>query len=88
MISNWLSVFEAPGIIVVAKDSRYIGEIFREFCNARYIVPHTVIPGRHQSLGATERRRGHCRMIIDHMIGRKKPNSSGGKNGVNSRQWR
>ena len=76
-ISNWSAVFGEPEIIVVDKDSRFIGGIFQEFRTVRNIVSQTVIPGNRRSLGATERRRGHFRTIIDHMIGDKKPNSSG-----------
>ena len=75
VIPDWLSVFGGPGIIVADKDSRFTGWIFQEFRTARNIAPQTVIPRHHQSLGASERRRGHFRMIIDHMVGNKKPNS-------------
>ena len=79
VVPNWLAVFGAPGIIVADKDSEFIGGDLQEFCAARNIVAQTVIPGHHQSLVATGRRRGHLRTIIHHMIGSKKPNSSGRK---------
>ena len=60
----------APG-----KDSRFTGEVFQEFRTARNVVLQTVIPGHHQSLGATERGRGLFRSLIDHLVGGKKPNS-------------
>ena len=72
-ISNWSAVFGAPEIIVAGKDSRFVGGNFQEFCTARNIVAQAVIPGHRQSLGETERRRGHYRMIIGHMVGNKKP---------------
>ena len=59
--------------MAVRKDSIFIGEISQDFRNARNVVLQTVIPGRHQSLGATARRRGLFRSIIDHAIGNKKP---------------
>ena len=62
----------APGIIVVDKDSSSTGGIFQDFRTARNIALQTVIPGHHQSLGATERRSGHFRMITDHTIWNKK----------------
>ena len=77
VISNWSAVFGAPEVVVAAKGSRFIGGFPQEFRTDRNIVSQTVIPGHHQSLGATERRRGHFRLIVDHMIGNKKPNSSG-----------
>ena len=79
VIPNWLAVFGAPEIMVAGKDSRFIGEVFQEFCNARNITLHAVIPGHRQSLGATERRHGLFRTIIDHVIGNRKPNSLGRK---------
>ena len=82
MISNCPAVFGAPGIAVAGKDSRFTGGISQEFRTNLNIVSQTVVPGHHQSLGETERRRGHFRMIKDHMIGDKKPNSSGRK------EWR
>ena len=78
-ISNWLTAFGAPEIMVADKDSGFIGEFFQEFRDARNIIPQTVIPGHHQSLGATERRRGLFCTIIDHVIGNRKPNSLGRK---------
>ena len=73
-ISNRLAVFGAPDILVVGKDKRFTGEIFQDFCTARNITLQTVIPGHHQSLGATERRHAHFRGIIDHIIGNRKSN--------------
>ena len=75
VIPSCLAVCGAPEIIVVGKDSEFTGEIVQDFCTCRNIVLETVIPGHHQSLGATERRRGHFRTIIDHIIGNKKENS-------------
>ena len=68
MISNWLAVFGAPEILLVDKDKRFIGEICQDFCTGHNIISQTSIPGHHQSLGATERRRAHFRGIIDHII--------------------
>ena len=51
VISNWLSVFGAPGVIVVDKDSMAIEEKFQDFCTSRNIALRTVIPGHHQSSG-------------------------------------
>ena len=36
----------------------YYRRSFHEFCTARSVILHTAIPGHHQSLGATGRRRG------------------------------
>merc|ERR1712112_176904 len=47
---------------------------FQDFCTHRNITLQTVIPGHHQSLGATERRHGHFRGILDHIIGNRKSN--------------
>ena len=79
MIPNWSAVFGAPGIIDVDKDSIFAGGVAREFSAGRNIVSPTVIPAHRQSLGETERRRGHFRMAVGHMVGNKKPNSSGRK---------
>ena len=49
------------------------------FRTARNIVSQAVIPALRQSLGGTERRHGHFRMVVGLMIGNKKPNSSGKK---------
>ena len=38
-------------------------------CTDRNIISQAVIPGNHQSLGATERGHAHHRGIIDHIIG-------------------
>ena len=72
VISNWSAAFWAPEIIAVDKAPMPIGEVFQDFCTSRNIVLQSVIPGRHQSLGAAERRHGHFRMIIDYTIGGKK----------------
>ena len=48
--------------------------IFQEFCTSRNVVLRTVIPGHRQSLGATARRHGHFRTIIDHIIGIRQAN--------------
>ena len=79
VLSNWLAVSGAPEIMVAGKDSRFIGKVPQEFCDARNVVLQTIIPGHHQSLGATERRRGMFRPITDHAIGNKNPNSSSRK---------
>ena len=50
-ISHWLAVFGAPGIIVVAKDMRFVGEVGQEFRTARNIALQTVIPRNPQSMG-------------------------------------
>ena len=71
-IANRMEVFGTPAIMVVDKDSGCTGG-FRDFRNARNIVLQTVIPGGHQSLGATDRRRGLLRTIIDRAIGNKEP---------------
>ena len=82
MISNWLAVFGTPDILVVDKDKRFVGEIFQDFCTHRNITLQTVIPGHHQSLGATERRHGHFRGILDHIIGNRKSNC------LSSKEWK
>ena len=64
------------------KIKRFIGEISQDFRTDRNIILQTVIPGHHQSLGATERRHAHFRGIIDHIIGNRKINFSTPK------QWR
>ena len=74
MISNWLAVFGTPDILVADKDKRFVGKIFQDFRTSRNITLQTVIPGHHQSLGATERRHGHFRGILDHIIGNRKSN--------------
>ena len=51
VIPNWLAVFGAPRIIVVDKDSRFIGGILQEFRTARNIVSQAEIPRHRQSLG-------------------------------------
>ena len=79
VMSNLLSVFGTPAIMVTDRDSGFIGEVSQEFRTARNVVLQPVIPGHHQSLGATERRRGLFRSIIDHAIGNKKPNSPSNK---------
>ena len=81
VISNWLAVFGAPDILIVDKDERSIGNIFQDFCTSRNITLQTVIPGHHQSLGATERRHAHFRGIIDHIIGNRKSNC------LSNKQW-
>ena len=65
--------FGTPEIMMADKDSRFVGEIFQDFCTARNIIPKTAIPGHHQSAGATERRRRLFRAIIDHVAGERKP---------------
>ena len=67
-ISHWLAVFAAPDISAVDKDMRFIGGNSHDFCSPRNIVLQTVIPGHHQSLGATERRHANFRGIIDNII--------------------
>ena len=69
VVSNWLSAFGDPGIIVAGADSRLIGKISQDFCTSRNICPQAVIPGRHQSLGAVELRLGHFRLTSDHTNG-------------------
>ena len=51
VMPNWLAVFGAPRIIVVDKDSRFIGGILQEFRTARNIVSQAEIPRHRQSLG-------------------------------------
>jgi len=55
------------------KESRVVGGIFQDFCTTRNIILQTAIPGHHQSLGATERRRRLFRFITDHVDGERKP---------------
>ena len=73
MISDWISMFGAPGILMVGKDSRVIGENFQDSPTSHNIILQTAIPGHHQSLGAAERRRRLFRTIIDHFVGDRKP---------------
>ena len=75
-ISNCSEAFGTPEIMATDKDSRFIWKVFQEFCTARNIILQTVIPGHHQSLGATERRHGLYREINDRVIGNWKPNSA------------
>ena len=84
-ISNWLAVFGTPEIMVAAKDARFIGNVFHEFRTTRNIVLQAVMPGHRQSLGATGRRHGMFRSIIDHAIGNKSRIVRVGKNGKNLR---
>ena len=68
LIPNWLAAIGAPGIAIVGKDRGIIGKIWRD-PPSRNIVLQTVIKGNRQSLGATERRRGHFRTTISLGIG-------------------
>ena len=79
VISDRVAVFGTPEIMVVGNDSAFTGEIFQDFRTARNIVLQTVIPVNHQSLGATERRLGLFRNIIDHVVGNKKPKNLSNK---------
>ena len=74
MISNWLAVFGAPDILIVDKDRISIGEIFQDFRASRNITLQAAIPWHHQSLGATGRRRGYFRGIIERIIRNRKSN--------------
>ena len=65
--------------MAAGRGSGFIGKVFPEYRTARNIVLQTVIPGRRQSLGETERRRALFRSITDHAIGNKKPNSLSNK---------
>ena len=85
MILNWIAVFGTTEILLVGKDKRFTGGIFQDFCADRNIISQTVIPGHHQSLGATERRRAHFRGIIDHIIGGRKTNFRHQNNGESFR---
>ena len=78
-ISHWFAVFAAPQIIVVGKDMGFIEKVLRGFGTSRNILLHTVIPGHRQSLGAAERRRGHFRTAIKHIIANSKENCSARK---------
>ena len=73
IISGWVAFLGTPEIMMVCKDSRFIRKIFREFRTSHNIILQTVIPGHHQSLGATERRHRLFRTSIDHVIGGRKP---------------
>ena len=70
-IPNWLSVFGAPEIIAVDKESISDGEVFQGFRTSLNSPLQSVIPGHPQSLGNNERRRGQFRMITDHTMGTK-----------------
>ena len=74
-ISNGSAVFGAPDIMATDKDSRFVGGVFHEFRTTRNIIPQSVIPGNHQSLGATGSRDGLFRTSMDHVIGNRKPSS-------------
>ena len=89
MISYWLAAFGAHDILVIDTYMRFIGKIFQDFGASRNIAVQTAIPGHHQSSGATERRRGHLRLIIDHIIGKKREANClvRKKNGKNFRKW-
>ena len=67
-------MFVKPDILIVWKHMGFIGKILQDFCPSRNIVLNTVIPGRRESLGATERRRGHFRTTVDHIVGNRKSN--------------
>ena len=54
--SQMLALFEAPGIISAGKYMGFIGWVFQEFRTSRDVVSQAVIPGHHQSSGATVRR--------------------------------
>ena len=72
-ISERMAVFGTPEIMMVGKDPRFNGGTFQDCRMTHNIVLQTVIPGHHQSLGATERRHRLFRTIIDHAIGDSKP---------------
>ena len=64
--------FGTPEIMMAGEDSRYIG-VLQDFRTLRNIISPTVIPGHHQSLGASERHRRLYRTITDHVVGERKP---------------
>ena len=68
IISEWVSFWGSPEIMMVGEDSSFIGGILQEFCTSRNIISQTAIPGNHQSLGAPERRHRLFRTITDHVI--------------------
>ena len=53
-----------------------MGGVFQDFRPSRNVVSKSVTPGHHQSLRAAERRHGHFRTIVDHIIGNRKANWS------------
>ena len=67
-------MFGAPYILVAGKDKRFSGEVFQDFRTSHNITLQAVIPGHHQSLGATERTHALFRGIIDRVIGNRKSN--------------
>ena len=54
VLPNCISCFIRPDIILSDRDSRFVGSEFARFRNGKSVTLQTVIPGRHQSLGATE----------------------------------
>ena len=73
MISDWIAIFGTPEILMGDKDSIFDGGIFQDFHTSRNIISQTVIQGIIKVYGATERRRGLFRTIIDHVVGGRKP---------------
>ena len=63
----------APDISIEDEDMGLIGGSFG-IPSSRNIVLHTVIPGNRQSLVAAERRQGHFRTTIGHIVGNRKAN--------------
>ena len=82
VISESMAFFGTPEITTVDKDSRFVGGIFQDSCTARNVILQTAIPGHHQSLGATERRLGLFRTIIDHVTGGRKHKK------LNNKEWK
>ena len=74
-ISDRIAIFWAPGISMLGKDSGFTAGIPQELRAAHNIIPQTVIPRRHQSLGATERRHRLLGTIIGRAFGLRKPNN-------------
>ena len=72
-ISDYVAILGTPEIMMVGKDSGFIGEIFQDFCTSPNVISKTAIPWHHQSLGATDRRHRLFRAIIDHVVGERKP---------------
>ena len=80
-ISYRVAIFGTPEILTAGKDSRFIGKFPRDFSPSRNIILQTAIPGHHQSLGSTERRRRLFRSIIDHVVGERKQEI------LNNKEW-
>ena len=61
ILTHWVRVFDTPDIIIADKGPRFTDAEVAQFLRGRNITLQPVIPGHHQSVGATERRRRYCK---------------------------